>query len=76
MCCGQAPPHAIGPLRRLATFCVHEHDQVMLHSAFRGLTSDEMYFGTGAAVPADLSARAAPARRGCVAANRCFTRNR
>ena len=42
---------------------VHEHNHVLPHSAFRGQTPDEMYFGTGDAVPADLTARAAAARR-------------
>jgi len=39
-------------------------------SAFRGQTPDEMYFRTGDAVPADLTARAAAARRARVEANR------
>jgi putative transposase len=40
------------------------------HSAFRGQTPDEMDFGRGDAVPADLRARAAVARRARAAANR------
>ena len=40
------------------------------HSAFRGQTPDEMYFGTGDAVPADLASHAATARRARVEANR------
>src|SRR5262249_26740850 len=40
------------------------------HSAFRGQTPDEMYFGTGDAVPADLPPRAVAARRARVEANR------
>jgi len=43
---------------------------VLPHSAFRGQTPDEMYFGTGDAVPADLSLRAAAARRARVETNR------
>jgi hypothetical protein len=46
------------------------HNRVLPHSAFRGQTPDEMYFGTGDAVPADLMSRAAAARRACVEANR------
>jgi hypothetical protein len=38
--------------------------------AFHGQTRDEMYFGTGDAVPADLQSRAAAARRTRVEANR------
>jgi hypothetical protein len=40
------------------------------HSAFRGQTPDEMYFGTGDAVPAGLTSSAAAARRARVEANR------
>ncbi len=49
-------------VRRLVEFYVQEHNRVLPHSAFRGQTPDEMYFGRGDAVPADLSARAAAAR--------------
>jgi len=37
------------------------HNRVIPHSAFHGQTPDEMYFGTGDAVPADLRSRAARA---------------
>ena len=57
-------------VRRLVTFYVDEHNRVLPHSAFRGQTPDEMYFGTGDAVPADLTSRAAAARRARVEANR------
>ena len=40
------------------------------HAVFRGQTPDEMYFGTGDAVPADLTSRAAAARQARVQANR------
>ena len=46
-----------------------EHNTVLPHSAFRGQTPDEMY-GTGDAVPADLTAGAAAARRVRIEANR------
>jgi putative transposase len=55
---------------RLVAFYVDEHNRVLPHSAFRGQTPDEMYFGTGDAVPADLTARAGAARRTRVEANR------
>jgi hypothetical protein len=54
---------ATGVLRRLLA-------RVLPHSAFRGQTPDEMYFGIGDAVPTDLTARAAAARRGRAEANR------
>ena len=36
-------------------FYVEQHNTVIPHSAFRGQTPDEMYFGTGAAVPDQLA---------------------
>jgi transposase InsO family protein len=57
-------------VRRLVEFYVQEHNRVLPHSAFHGQTPDEMYFGTGDAVPADLTARAAAARLARVDANR------
>ena len=53
----------ITTIRRLVAFYIDEHNRVLPHSAFRGQTPDEMYFGTGDAVPADLRSRAAAARR-------------
>jgi len=54
-------------------FYVHEHNHVLPHSAFRGQTPDEMYFGTSDAVPGDLMARATAARRARVEANRSLS---
>ena len=34
-------------VRRLVEFYVQEHNRVLPHSAFRGQTPDETYFGTG-----------------------------
>src|SRR3989441_10449 len=61
---------SITTVRRLVAFYVDEHNRVLPHSAFRGQTPDEMYFGTGDTVPADLTSRAAAARRARVEANR------
>jgi putative transposase len=61
---------SVTTIRRLVAFYVDEHNRVLPHSAFRGQTPDEMYFGTGDAVPADLTSRATVARRTRVAANR------
>jgi len=44
-------------------FYVHEYNTVLPHPAFRGQTPDEMYFGTGNTVPADLTSRTVAARR-------------
>jgi hypothetical protein len=57
------PLDRVTTVRRLVEFYVQEHNQVLPHSAFRGQTPDEMYFGTGDAVPADLTTRATAARR-------------
>ena len=60
---------SVTTVRRLVAFYVDEHNRVLPHSAFHGQTPDEMYFGTGDAVPADLTARAA-ARLARAEANR------
>jgi putative transposase len=54
------PLDSVTTVRRLVAFYVDEHNRVLPHSAFRGQTPDEMYFGTGDAVPADLALRAGP----------------
>jgi putative transposase len=64
------PLDSITTVRRLVAFYVDEHNRVLPHSAFRGQTPDEMYFGTGDAVPADLRSRATAARLARVEANR------
>ena len=64
------PLESVATVRRLVAFYVHEHNHVLPHSAFRGQTPDEMYFGTGDAVPTDLRSRAAAARHARVSANR------
>jgi hypothetical protein len=61
---------SVTTVRRLVAFYVDEHNRVLPHSAFRGQTPDEMYFGTEDAVPADLRSRAAAARRTRGEANR------
>jgi hypothetical protein len=63
----------VSTVRRLVAFYVDQHNGVLPHSAFQGQTPDEMYFGTGDAVPADLQSRAAAARRTRVEANRSAT---
>ena len=64
------PLDSVTTVRRLVAFYVDEHNRVLPHSAFRGQTPDEMYFGTGDAVPADLTSRAVAERRSRVEANR------
>jgi hypothetical protein len=64
------PLDSAATVRRLVAFYVDQHNRVLPHSAFRGQTPDERYFGTGDAVPADLTSRAAAARRARAEANR------
>jgi hypothetical protein len=64
---------SVTTVRRLVEFYVQEHNRVLPHSAFRGQTPDEMYFGRGDAVLADLTARAAAARLARAEANRSVT---
>ena len=61
---------SVTTVRRLVAFYVDEHNRVLPHSAFQGQTPDEMYFGTGDTVSADLRSRAAAARRTRAEANR------
>jgi transposase InsO family protein len=61
---------SVATIRRLVAFYVQEHNHVLPLSAFRGQTPDEMYFGTGASVPGELTSRAAAARRARLEANR------
>src|SRR5262245_64807032 len=56
--------NSVTTVRRLVEFYIQEHNRVRPHSAFRGQTPDEMYFGTGDAVPGDLTTRAAAAPPG------------
>ena len=47
----------VATVRRLVEFYVPQHNAVLPHSAFRGQTPDEVYFGTGDDVPGDLDKR-------------------
>ena len=64
------PLDSIGRVRSLVAFYVDEHNGQIPHSAFRGQTPDEMYFGTGDAVPEALVAARAEARATRLAENR------
>jgi hypothetical protein len=61
---------SVTTVRRRVGFYVDQHNRALPHSAFHGQTPDEMYFGSGKAVTADLQSRAAAARRARVEANR------
>ena len=57
-------------VRKLVAFYVAEHNETLPHSAFRGQTPDEMYFGTGEDVPARLAEGKAEARQRRLEENR------
>ena len=57
-------------LRRLIAFYVQAHNGVMPHSAFDGQTPDEVYFGRGGEVAAELAVGRARARDARLARNR------
>ena len=60
----------VSTLETLVTFYVDEHNTQLPHSAFRGQTPDEMYFGTGNDIPAELEAARISARKSRMETNR------
>ncbi len=60
-------------VRKLVAFYVEQHNCHLPHSAFRGQTPDEMYFGTGSSVPKQLEASRIAARRSRRQDNRAQT---
>ena len=60
-------------VRKLVEFYVDQHNTHLPHSAFRGQTPDEMYFGTGSDIPKQLEASRIIARRSRLEANRAQT---
>jgi transposase InsO family protein len=61
---------SVARVRKLVEFYVDEHNSKVPHAAFSGQTPDEMYFGTGAAVPDQLAAERTAARAARLKANR------
>ena len=57
-------------LHRLVEFYVSAHNEEMPHAAFQGQTPDEMFFGTGDTVVADLATARKTAREMRMKANR------
>lgn len=64
---------SVAKLRNLVAFYVAEHNSTLPHSAFRGQTPDEMYFGTGDEIPARLEAARRAARQQRLEENRART---
>ncbi len=48
---------AASELEKLVAFYVEQHNSVMPHREFNGRTPDEVYFGSGAEIEAELAAR-------------------
>lgn len=61
---------SVAKVRRLVEFYVAEHNQRLPHSAFRGQTPDEMYFGGGDGIPDQLDTGKRAARQKRLDANR------
>jgi putative transposase len=61
---------SVTTIRRLVAFYVDEHNRLLPHSALRGQTPVELYYGTADTVPTDLTSGAAAARRARAEANR------
>ena len=57
-------------LEKLIAFYVDEHNTRLPHSAFRGQTPDEMYFGTGNHIPQELETGRKDARQSRLEVNR------
>ena len=60
-------------VEKLVSFYIAEHNRVLPHSAFKGQTPDEMYFGTGDAIPEELDAAKEAARAERLEVNRSRT---
>jgi hypothetical protein len=63
----------ISKLTNLVVFYVNQHNTHLPHSAFRGQTPNEMYFGTGGHVPDKLNANMKSARQARMTMNRLTT---
>jgi transposase InsO family protein len=61
---------SLAELERLTRWYVDQHNSVMPHFALDGQTPDEMYFGTGVAVPGVLAKAHAAARTERIEVNR------
>ena len=60
----------VSRLEKLVAFYVDEHNTRLPHSAFRGQTPDEMFFGTGTHIPEELDAAKKVARQSRMEVNR------
>jgi transposase InsO family protein len=61
---------SIAAVRRLTEFYIEEYNSSLPHSAFKGQTPDEMYFGTGLYIEAQIAAGKEKAREDRLEENR------
>ena len=64
---------SVARVRAMVEFDVNDHNTKMPQPAFSGQTPDEMFFGTGAKVPEELSRAKGHARAARMAANRAMS---
>ena len=60
-------------VEKLVAFYVEQHNSHLPHSAFKGQTPDEIYFGTGEDIPEKLEAARLAARERRLQANRALS---
>ena len=63
----------VSRLKKLVAFYVEQHNTHLPHSAFRGQTPDEMYYGTGDRIPIELDSAKQVARQSRMEVNRATT---
>jgi len=63
----------VSTLEKLVAFYVDEHNTRLPHSAFRGQTPHEMYFGTGDPIPVEIESAKQAARQSRMEVNRATT---
>jgi putative transposase len=61
---------SVKDVQNLVSFYISEHNTKLPHSAFKGQTPDEMYFGTGADIPDQLKTSRLAARQKRLESNR------
>ncbi len=69
-CLFQQHLDSLATVRKWIAFYIQQHNEVLPHHAFKGLTPDETYFGTGKNIEADLNKAKANARQARIEANR------
>jgi putative transposase len=65
--------NTVTTVRNLVALYIDQHNRHLPHLAFRGQTPDEMYFGTGSAIPKELEASRIAAGQSRIEANRAQT---